>query len=52
LDLALLKNSEKDWIKQAKFIEENLSDQKWEASFTNSPDEVKDKRDCRNSKQT
>jgi hypothetical protein len=28
LDLALLKNSEKDWIKQAKFIEENLSDQK------------------------
>jgi predicted phosphodiesterase len=43
LDLALLKNSnEETWIKQAKYIEENLSDQEIEAAFTNLPDEVKD----------
>jgi len=43
LDLALLKNSDEDeWIKQAKYIEENLSDQEIDAAFTNMPDEVKD----------
>ena len=43
LDLALLKNSnEVEWIKQAKYIEENLSDQEIEAAFTNLPNEVQD----------
>ncbi len=43
LDLALLKNTEeKDWITQAKFIQENLTDSDIETAFKNLPKEVQD----------
>lgn len=43
LDLAFLKTAtEKDWIKQAKFIEKNLSDSDIEDAFDNLPKEVQD----------
>jgi len=43
LDLAILKTStEKDWISQAKFIQENLSDEAIELAFDNLPKEVQD----------
>ncbi|SHH03570.1 Calcineurin-like phosphoesterase [Flavobacterium micromati] len=43
LDLALLKDADaNEWIKQAKYIAENLSDQEIEAAFDNLPEEVKD----------
>ena len=43
LDLALLKNStEKDWITQAKYIQENLSDDAIDHAFDNLPKEVQD----------
>ncbi len=43
LDLALLKNAEeKDWIAQAKYIQENLSDTNIETAFNNLPKEVQD----------
>lgn len=44
LDLALLKKaSVNDWIAQAKFIQENLSDTAIEAAFNNLPKEIQDK---------
>lgn len=43
LDLALLKKAEeKDWITQAKFIQENLSDASIDSAFDNLPKEVQD----------
>ena len=43
LDLALLKKAtQNDWITQAKFIEENLSDESIDAAFNNLPAEVQD----------
>ncbi len=43
LDIALLKTAEeKDWIKQAKYIQENLSDAEIDAAFSNLPKEVQD----------
>lgn len=43
LDLAILKTStEKDWITQAKFIQENLSDEAINHAFDNLPKEVQD----------
>ena len=42
-DIALLKTAdEKEWIKQAKYIQEQLSDAEIEAAFTNLPKEVQD----------
>lgn len=44
LDLAFLKTAEeKDWIAQAKYIQENLSDKAIDEAFENLPKEVKDK---------
>ena len=44
LDLAFLKTAtEKDWIKQAAFIEKNLSDADIDGAFNNLPKEVQDK---------
>ncbi|MEL1241935.1 metallophosphoesterase [Flavobacterium flavipallidum] len=44
LDLALLKNAEeKDWIAQAKYIQENVTDLAIETAFSNLPKEVQDK---------
>jgi hypothetical protein len=43
LDLAILKkSSEKDWIAQAKYIQENLSDEAINRAFDNLPKEVQD----------
>jgi hypothetical protein len=43
LDLALLKTStEKEWLEQAKYIQENLSDQEIDRAFVNLPKEVQD----------
>ena len=43
LDIAFLKNTtEKDWIAQAKYIQENLSDEDIDGAFTNLPKEVQD----------
>jgi len=43
LDVAFLKNAtEKDWIAQAKFIQENLSDGAIDSAFDNLPKEVQD----------
>jgi hypothetical protein len=43
LDIAFLKNStEKDWIAQAKYIQENLSDEDINNAFHNLPKEVQD----------
>ncbi|HJS00583.1 MAG TPA: metallophosphoesterase [Flavobacterium sp.] len=43
LDLAFLKNAtEKDWIAQAQFIQENLSDANIDSAFNNLPKEVQD----------
>ena len=43
LDLALLKNStEKDWITQAKYIQDHLSDETIDHAFDNIPQEVQD----------
>ncbi|MEO8253136.1 MAG: metallophosphoesterase [Flavobacterium sp.] len=43
LDLALLKNAtEKDWITQAKFIQDNLSNANIDSAFNNLPSEVQD----------
>ncbi len=43
LDLALLKTAdEKEWLKQAKFIQENLSDKAIDIAFDNLPKEVQD----------
>jgi hypothetical protein len=43
LDVAFLKNAtEKDWIAQAKFIQENLSDGAIDSAFDNLPKEIKD----------
>ncbi|GEC72635.1 Calcineurin-like phosphoesterase [Flavobacterium flevense] len=43
LDLALLKKSgEKEWMTQAQFIQENLSDESIDAAFTNLPEEIQD----------
>ncbi|RMZ60338.1 metallophosphoesterase [Chryseobacterium nematophagum] len=43
LDLVFLKSSEeKEWIEQAKFIQEHISDQDIENAFTNLPKEVQD----------
>ena len=43
LDLAVLKKAnQNDWIAQAKFIEENLSDESIDAAFNNLPAEVQD----------
>ncbi|MES2239915.1 MAG: metallophosphoesterase [Bacteroidota bacterium] len=43
LDLAFLKNAtEKDWIAQAQFIQENLSDESIDRAFDNLPKEVQD----------
>ncbi|RZJ56092.1 MAG: metallophosphoesterase [Flavobacterium sp.] len=43
MDLAFLKTAdEKDWVEQAKFIQENLSDSDIEAAFKNLPKEVQD----------
>ncbi|MFC5682924.1 metallophosphoesterase [Flavobacterium sp. MAHUQ-51] len=43
LDLAVLKKAEeKDWITQAKFIQENLSDVSIDNAFSNLPKEVQD----------
>jgi hypothetical protein len=43
LDLAFLRTSdEKDWIAQAKFIQENLSDEAIDDAFKNLPKEVQD----------
>lgn len=43
LDLALLKTSdENEWIAQAKYIQENLSDADIDAAFNNLPKEVQD----------
>ena len=43
LDMAVLKNSTKqDWIEQAKYIQENLSDSEIENAFKNLPKEVQD----------
>lgn len=44
LDMAFLKNStEKDWIEQAQYIQNNLSDEEINNSFKNLPQEVQDK---------
>lgn len=43
MDLAFLKTAtEKDWIEQAKYIQENLSDNDIDAAFKNLPKEVQD----------
>ena len=43
LDLAFLRTSEeKDWIAQAKYIQENLSDSDIDNAFKNLPKEVQD----------
>lgn len=43
LDIALLKTTdEKEWIKQAKYIQEQLSGTEIDAAFTNLPKEVQD----------
>lgn len=43
LDLILLKNAnQEDWIAQAKYIQQNLSDQDIDTAFDNLPKEVKD----------
>ncbi len=43
LDIAFLKTTdEKEWIKQAKYMQELLSDAEIEAAFTNLPKEVQD----------
>lgn len=43
MDLALLRTAEeKDWIEQAKFIQDNLSDSDIENAFKNMPKEVQD----------
>ena len=43
LDLAFIKTAdENEWIKQAKYIQENLSDANIEDAFTNLPKEVQD----------
>ena len=43
LDLAFIKTAdENEWIKQAKYIQENLSDTAIDAAFTNLPKEVQD----------
>ena len=43
LDLAFIKNAdENEWIKQAKYIQENLSDADIDGAFTNLPNEVQD----------
>jgi len=43
MDLAFLKTAtEKDWIDQAKYIQENLSDKDIDAAFKNLPKEVQD----------
>lgn len=43
-DIAFLKtSSEQDWVKQAKYIEEHLTDADIDAAFTNLPKEVQDK---------
>ena len=42
-DIAFLKTAdEKEWIKQAKYIQENLSDAQIDAAFSNLPEEVQD----------
>lgn len=42
-DIAFLKTAdEKEWIKQAKYIQENLSDAEIDAAFSNLPKEVQD----------
>lgn len=44
LDMAFIKNAtEKDWTEQAKYIQDNLSDEEIEKSFKNLPSEVQDK---------
>jgi hypothetical protein len=44
LDLAILKTAnENDWLKQAKYIQENLSDAAIDAAFTNLPIAAQDK---------
>ena len=43
LDLAFLKtDGEKEWISQAKYIQENLSDSDIDKAFKNLPKEVQD----------
>lgn len=43
MDLAFLRTSDqKDWIEQAKYIQDNLSDADIEKSFKNMPKEVQD----------
>ncbi|MBG6187356.1 metallophosphoesterase [Flavobacterium sp. CAN_S2] len=43
LDLAFIKNAdENEWIKQAKYIQENLSDADIDGAFRNLPNEVQD----------
>ncbi|RDI57561.1 metallophosphoesterase [Flavobacterium glaciei] len=43
LDLAFIKNAdENEWVKQAKYIQENLSDITIDAAFSNLPKEVQD----------
>jgi hypothetical protein len=43
MDLAFLKTAnEKDWVEQAKFIQENLSDSDIDSAFKNLPKEVQD----------